>query len=162
MIDEVQLIKAEWRIYASVMQAIIGWDNGASPIRRQAIISTNAGVLLIRPRGANFSEILIEIHISSFKKMHLKLPSGKCRPFCLGLHVLTLRRVGDSCVRSWSWLSLLQIMAWRLFETKPSSAPMMAKCQLDRFQWGFNENTELCSHLYMFAKLLPYLQAWMC
>ena len=67
----------------------IGSDNGLAPTRRQAIIWTNAGILLIGPLGTNFSEILIEIHTFSFKKMHLKMLSGKWRPFCLGLNVLT-------------------------------------------------------------------------
>ena len=67
---------------------IIGWDNGLSPGRRQAIISTNAGILLIRPLGTNFSEIWIEIDTFSLKKMHLKMLSKKWRPFCLGLNVL--------------------------------------------------------------------------
>ena len=49
----------------------IGSDNGLVPGRRQAIIWTNAGILLIGPLGTNFSEILIEIHTFSFKKMHL-------------------------------------------------------------------------------------------
>ena len=40
---------------------IIGSDNGFAPTRRQAIIWTNAGILLIGPLGTNFSEILIEI-----------------------------------------------------------------------------------------------------
>ena len=47
---------------------IIVSDNGLSPGRRQAIIWTNAGVLLIGPLGKNFSEILIEIHTFSFTK----------------------------------------------------------------------------------------------
>ena len=68
---------------------IIGSDNGLSPGRRQAIIWTNAGIFLIGPLGTNFSEILIETHTFSFTKMHLKLSSGKRRPFCLGLNVLT-------------------------------------------------------------------------
>ena len=68
---------------------IIGSDNGLSPGRRQAIIWTNVGILLIGPLGTNFSEILIAIHKFSFKKMHLKKSSGKLRPFCLGLNVLT-------------------------------------------------------------------------
>ena len=38
---------------------IIGSDNGLSPGRRQAIIWTNAGILLIGPLGTNFIEILI-------------------------------------------------------------------------------------------------------
>ena len=68
---------------------IIGSDNGLSPCRRQAIIWTNAGILLIGPLGTNFSEMLIEIHIFSFKKIHLKMSSLKWRPFCLGLNQLT-------------------------------------------------------------------------
>ena len=67
----------------------IGSDNGLSPGRCQAIIWTNAGILLIGPLGTNFNEILIEIHIFSFKKIHFKMSSGKWRPFCLGLNVLT-------------------------------------------------------------------------
>ena len=68
---------------------IIGSDNGLSPGRRQAIIWMNAGILLIGPLGTNFSEILTEIHTFSFKKMQMKMSSGKCRQFCLGLNVLT-------------------------------------------------------------------------
>ena len=67
---------------------IIGSDNGLSPGRCQAIIWTNAGILLIEPLGTNFSEILIGIQIFSFKKMRLKMSSAKWRPFCLGLNVL--------------------------------------------------------------------------
>ena len=68
---------------------IIGSDNGLSPGWRQAIIWTNAGILLIEPLGTNFSEILIEILTFSFKKMRLKVSSAKWRPFCLGLNVLS-------------------------------------------------------------------------
>ena len=68
---------------------IISSDNGLPPDRRQAIIWTNAGLLLIRPLGTNFSEILIEILTFSFKKMRLKVSSAKRRPFCLGLNVLS-------------------------------------------------------------------------
>ena len=45
-------------IYVSKL-TIIGSDNGLSPGRRQAIIWTNAGILLIRTLVTNFSEILI-------------------------------------------------------------------------------------------------------
>ena len=41
--------------------------------------------------GTNFCEILIEIPIFSFIKMHLKISPGKWRPFCLGLNVLNNR-----------------------------------------------------------------------
>ena len=60
---------------------IIGSDNGLSPGRRQAIIWTNAGILLIGPLGTNFSEISIEILPFSFKKMRLKVSSAKLRHF---------------------------------------------------------------------------------
>ena len=60
---------------------INGSDNGLSHGWRQAIIWTNAGILLIRTLGTNFSEILTEIHAFSFKKMHLKMSSAKWRPF---------------------------------------------------------------------------------
>ena len=69
---------------------IIGSDYGLSPGRRQAIIWTNAGLLLIGPWETNFKEILIDIHTFSLKKIHLKMSSGKWRPFCLGLNVLII------------------------------------------------------------------------
>ena len=64
-------------------------DNGLSPVRRQAIIWTNAGTFLIGSLGTNFSEIVIEIYIFSFNKLHLKMSSAKWRPSCLGLNVLS-------------------------------------------------------------------------
>ena len=67
---------------------IIGSDNGLSPGRRQDIIWTNAGILLIRTLGTDFSEILSEICAFSFKKMLLKMSSATWRPFCLGLNEL--------------------------------------------------------------------------
>ena len=60
---------------------IIGSDNGLSPGRRQVIIWTNAGIML---------ELLIEIHTSLFKKIHLTVSSGKWWSFCFGLNVLTV------------------------------------------------------------------------
>ena len=43
-------------MYVSAAQDIIVSDNGLSPVRRQVIIWTNAGILSIRPLEANFSE----------------------------------------------------------------------------------------------------------
>ena len=67
---------------------IISSDNGLSPGQRHAILWTNAGILLSGPFATSFSEILIEIHKFSFKKIYLKMSSGKLRPFCLGLNML--------------------------------------------------------------------------
>ena len=55
---------------------------------RQAIIRSNAEILLTGPLGTKFNEILIEIKTFSFKKMHLKMSSAKWHPFCLGPNVL--------------------------------------------------------------------------
>ena len=72
---------------------IAGSDNGLSPGWRRAIIWTNAGILLIGPLGTKLSEFSIEIQTFSFKKIHLKMSSGKRRPFCLGLIVLKVLNV---------------------------------------------------------------------
>ena len=93
---------------------IIGSDNGLSPERRQAIIWTNVGILLIGPLGTNFSEILIEIQTFSLKKTRLKMSSAKCCSFRLGLNVLTFGL-------QWSIRDILQVMTpptsyvWNLF-----------------------------------------------
>ena len=57
--------------------------DGAKPLSEH-----NAGILLIEPLEINFSEILIEIHTFSFKKMHFKMLSGKWRLFDLSLNEL--------------------------------------------------------------------------
>ena len=59
---------------------IIGSDG-----QRQAIIWTNAGILLIQTSGTNFSEIESEINAFTFKKMHLKMSSAKWRQFVSAL-----------------------------------------------------------------------------
>ena len=68
----------------------IGSDNGLSLGRHQALIRTNAGILLIWPLGTNFSEISIVINIYLLKKMRLKTSSGKWPPSCLGINVLIM------------------------------------------------------------------------
>ena len=65
----VYCIEAEWRIQALV--------NYTSLVQ----------IMLIWPLGTNFGEILIEMHIFSFNKNNLKMPSGNWRPFCLGFKV---------------------------------------------------------------------------
>ena len=63
-----------------LLLTITGSDNGLSPGRHQAIIWSNAGKLLIGTLGANFSEILSEIHTYSFKKIRFKTSSVKWLP----------------------------------------------------------------------------------
>ena len=64
---------------------IIGSNNGLPPGRRQCIIWSNAGILLIRTWWTSF---VSEIHTFSFTKMHLKMSSVKWQQFCLGLNVI--------------------------------------------------------------------------
>ena len=70
-------------------QVSIGSNNGLLPGRCQAIIWTNAGILLIGPLGANFTGIFIKIQDFSFTKMQLKISSAKWWPFCPGGDGLT-------------------------------------------------------------------------
>ena len=72
-------------MYASVKLTNISSDNGLSPIRRQAIIWTNAVIVSIRPQGTYFSEILLKIPKFSFKKIHLKISCAKWRPQCVNI-----------------------------------------------------------------------------
>ena len=97
---------------------IITSDSGLSPGRHQAIIWTNAGILLTGPLGTNFSEILIVIQTFSFKKMDLKISSAKWRPFCLGLNVL--RPVPEGFVvtmheRAWEHQVWWDVLVWHSF-----------------------------------------------
>ena len=85
-------MEVERRIYICASKlTIIGSDNGLLPGRRQAIIWTNTGILLIWTLGTTFSGILSEIHTFSFKKIHLNMSSAKWLPFCLALNVQTPR-----------------------------------------------------------------------
>ena len=94
MVVNCQLPLTHWGRVSHISKlTIIGSDNGLSPDGHQAIIWTNAGLLFIGPLETNFSEILIEILTFPFKKMRLKVPSAKRRPFCLGLNALSDIRI---------------------------------------------------------------------
>ena len=94
---------------------IIGSDNGLSPDRRQAIIWTNAGILLIGRLGTNFSEILIKIPRYSFSKMHLKMWSATWRLFGLGLNELTCN-INWNVFQSFRCFSYRYVFCTCLFE----------------------------------------------
>ena len=61
--------------------------NGLLPGRHQAIIGTNAGILLSRTIGTNFSEILSEIYIliqeNAFEKVVCEMAAILSRPQCI-------------------------------------------------------------------------------
>ena len=143
---------------------IIPPDNGLSPGQRQAIIGTNAGIMLIWTVGTNFSEILSEIRTFSFKKTYLNMSSAKWRPFCLGLNVLMHLPLDKMVAISQKTFSnavfinenfcvlipislkfipkgpidnkssLVQVMAWCQTGNKPLSEPMMTQFT-DTYMW---------------------------
>ena len=89
---------------------LIGLDNGLSPGRRQVIIWTNAGILLSRTLGTNFSEIWSEIHTFSsrkcFENVVCELASNLSRPQCewtptsIIWHLMTVLWENSVCWRS--------------------------------------------------------------
>ena len=121
---------------------IIGSDNGSSPGRCQAITWTNAGIFLIGHLKINLSEILMGIYIFSFKKMHWKMSSGKCRPYCFGLNViikwpqmkLKLWWLIHSCLECEDWWHM-----WYFF--------MNSKCSdLLALRWRHNDHAGVSNH----------------
>ena len=73
---------------------IIGSDHGLSPGRRQAIIWTNAGILLIGTLGTNFSEILIGIRNifieeNGFESVVCEMAAILSRPQCVNNMITT-------------------------------------------------------------------------
>ena len=88
---------------------IIGSDNGLSPGRRQAIIWTDAGLLLIGTLGTNSSEILVEIYIFPLIKKSFgnvirtffgQLQCVKCRSrACIYIYVINIKSREISVVR---------------------------------------------------------------
>ena len=81
-----------------------------SPVRRQAIIWTNAGLSSIGHLGTKLSGIVIKINFS-FTKRHLKISSAKWRPFCPGGDELIpwLLVIWRPATMVLSWLSVYSI-----------------------------------------------------
>ena len=130
-----------WRIYASINWDSIGSDNGLSPIRRQAIIWTNAGLLWIRPEETNVSEILFKIQNFSFTKMHLKISSAKRRTFCPKflrcMPPMKFLGMGKSLMETFS--SLLAICAGNSPVTDEFAAKKASDAELWCFLWSAPE-----------------------
>ena len=110
---------------------ITGSGNGLSPMRHQAIAWISDDLLSTGTLRTNFSEILLKIWRFSCTKIHLKMSSVKWRLFCLSLSVLNSSPPSAAYMCQWIGSALVQIMACRLFSTKPLSKPMLGYCQLD-------------------------------
>ena len=117
------------RIYTSMNCASIGSDNGLSPVRHQAIISTITGLLSIGPLVTIVSEILFEAQNFSFMKMHLKISSAIWRPFCpVGRWVNVAPLVPQKCLPASSVSSSCKEMTSSCFESaRPTCRHMNLK-----------------------------------
>ena len=156
---------------------IIGSDNGLSPGRRQAIIWSNAAMLLIWTLGTNFSEFLSKIHAFAFKKMHLKISSAKWCPFLFVLLRIILETSGalwilvscDQISLEWVWASYSCLVVWlsandyitTLSIITLASCTFIGVCERDFpkifIYWPYlcqGHFNYVCIHIYMRAALL--------
>ena len=150
---------------------IIGADNGLSPDRRQAIIWTNAEILLIGPLGTNISIILVEIHIFPFIQENMfeivvwKMVAIQSCPECVKRTtsiyleyyqpVLALHEVGchlPAPSQFWEILLKMQIYIW------PSSSKngyfRLSVC-LSVCLWHLFHNVPLIVSSWNFQEWLP-------
>ena len=128
--------------YISVFTlTVIGLDNGLSPGRRQAIIWTNVGILLTGPLGTNFIEIVIKILTFSFKKMRVKMSSGKCRPSCLGFNLLMMCMHIPYTLKVTILMSLVILQRYNILRTcKSNRYPPLADTHVQRFRkWAIKK-----------------------
>ena len=115
MVDDLpklgKLIDADRDIYIYIYICVrklclIVSDNGFAPSQRQAIIRTNAAILLIWTLETNVTEMLIEIHTFSLTKIYLKTSTAKWRSFCLGVNVLNI----DIKIMKWHFVANQKII----------------------------------------------------
>ena len=107
----------------------IGSDNGLMPGRHQVIIRTNAGILLIRPLGTNFSEFSVEILNIFIQENAFESVVCEKAAICFGLN--ELRYSGDEikCPTPHNsneahFIHQLPTMQWNLFFRRPHMAPV--------------------------------------
>ena len=90
-----------WRPLSFKFHLYIGFsfDNVKSSTRYQSFTRINDDLLLVGPSETIFNDSKSIMRHISLWKMHLKIPSSKWRPFCLGFNLLThLPLVPHICV----------------------------------------------------------------
>ena len=102
---------------------------------------TNQPWLIVNDHDDNFNINVIEFPKLSFKEMRLKCRLQNCGHFVLASvcwslflndSILTTRLSSKGAnLRQWIGSALVQIIACRLFGTKPLSKPMLGYCRLD-------------------------------
>ena len=119
-----QLIEAEWPIYAPMTLTIIGLDIGLLPNRCQAITWTSAGILLRNKLQGNFDQNpFIFIQENAFGNIICETAAILSRPQCVNSSPSR-----DAYMRQWVGSALGQIMACRLFGDKSLSKLMLGYC----------------------------------
>ena len=104
---------------------IIGSDNGLSPGRRQAIIWTNAVILLIGPLGTNFSDRNSNIFIqeNALDNVVCEMASILSRPQCVILfNVFILYNQDHGCGSLATWVARTSAVWYRVPWNIPISA----------------------------------------
>ena len=121
-------------------------NNGARLCASARLCRGSPVALLIRPLGTNFNEILIEIHTFSFKNIHLKMFSGKWRPFCLSLNVLS--QVSTTLLKT-DHLKIKSKGAWSSNELQRCHymTGFRADSRLAPSQWEMSLQSNAVSHL---------------
>ena len=107
---------------------IIGSDNGLSPCRRQAIICTNAEILLIRPLATNFSEISIKfIYFHLLENVVWQMAAMLSQPQCV-----------NSCSMYQTAMSLIDVVQTPIFTNTWTTSEYVLW-----YQWQFDIYTYL-------------------
>ena len=107
------LIHWGWVMHICISKlTVIGSDNGLSSDRPQAIIWTNAGIVLIQIFGTNFSEILSKIHTFPFKKMHLQNTVCERGTILLWHPCVNSLKLCEAYMHEWTGSSLEYVTWW--------------------------------------------------
>ena len=129
---------------------IIGSNNGLSHGGHQTIIWTTPGILLIGPLGTNLSDILMGIRTFSSMKMHLKMSSVKCHPFCLGLNVIWNTWYNEPPGNGMGNHGYFKATIWFWQQLEISKPMCMIKQYIcgtgDWVKWTTNLKHKYCSH----------------
>ena len=105
----------------------------------------------------NFSEILIGIQIFSFKKIHLKMSSGKWRPSCLSLNVLknlSMCYASQPSVSCIIWYPAAQLPQMR------SKIAALTHCGLGDFNHGSHRPGKVMEFNPWLEKSLNFMLTW--
>ena len=132
---------------------INGSDNGLSPRRRQAIIWTNAGVLLIRLLKQKFSDILIAIQRFSFNIF--KIWSAKWWPFPRDLNVLILHQGYETLGRAEMYATLCNAL-WCIEWCAIQRFHNLLESFGDSISWYLSYVTKLIN-MFVFRRVMWYV-----